>query len=63
MRIALQISMISAMTTPRQNSHKVLLLASDRPVSRGGQSPVIRRYRLARLRVEGRQNTSDRSPK
>jgi hypothetical protein len=54
--MVLEISMIPAMTTPRLNSHKVLLLTSDRPASTGGQSPSIRRYRLARLRVEGRQS-------
>ncbi len=42
------------MTTDRPYSHRVLLLSSDRPLSPGGQSPLIRRYRLARLRPEGR---------
>jgi hypothetical protein len=38
----------------------VLLLASDRPLSVGGQSPLIRRYRLARLRPDARQGVSSR---
>jgi hypothetical protein len=46
--------MISLMTIPRPNPYKVMLLASDRPASSGGQSPLIRRYRLARLRRDGR---------
>jgi len=42
------------MTTPRPNPYKVMLLASNRPASTGGQSPLIRRYRLARLRPDTR---------
>lgn len=51
---ALEIAMISLMTTPRPNPYKVMLLTSDRPASTGGQSPLIRRYRLARLRPDNR---------
>jgi hypothetical protein len=45
--------MISDMTTPRPNPYKVMLLTSKRPASTGGKSPLIRRYRLARLRPDG----------
>jgi hypothetical protein len=50
----LEIGMIPAMTTPRPNPNKVMLLTSDRPAPTGGHSPLIRRYRLARLRPESR---------
>jgi hypothetical protein len=54
MRKVLEIAMIPLMTTPRPNPYKVMLLTSDRSASTGGQSPLIRRYRLARLRPESR---------
>jgi hypothetical protein len=54
MRKTLEICMIPVMTTPRPNPYKVMLLSSDRPASTGGQSPLIRRYRLARLRPDSR---------
>jgi hypothetical protein len=54
MRKILELAMISLMTIPRPNPYKVLLLSSDRPAPTGGQSPLIRRYRLARLRPDGR---------
>jgi hypothetical protein len=52
MRKMLEIAMISSMTTPRPNPYKVMLLSSSRPASTGGQSPLIRRYKLARLRPD-----------
>ena len=42
--------MISGMSSLPPNTQKVLVLLSNRPVSVGGSSPLIRRYRLARLR-------------
>jgi hypothetical protein len=50
----LEITMILSMTTPRPNPYKVMLLSSARPASTGGRSPLIRRYRLARLRPDTR---------
>lgn len=54
MRKMLEMGIILLMTTPRPNPHKVMLLSSKRPASTGGQSPLIRRYRLARLRPDSR---------
>jgi hypothetical protein len=54
MRKSLEFRMIAAMTTPRPNPYKVMLLTSDRPAPTGGQSPLIRRYKLARLRPDSR---------
>ena len=50
----LQIRMIPAMSTPTPHPYKVLLLTQERPAPVGGQSVLIRRYRLARLRPEAR---------
>jgi hypothetical protein len=38
-----------------------MLLASDRPASTGGKSPLIRRYRLARLRPDARTPAASKS--
>lgn len=54
MRKMLEIAMISPMTIPRPNPYKVMLLTSSRPASTGGYSPLIRRYRLARMRPDSR---------
>jgi hypothetical protein len=48
-----QIPIILAMTRPLTAS-KVLLVADRRAASQGGQTVPIRRYRLARLRFDGR---------
>jgi hypothetical protein len=50
----LVISIISAMSTLRPNPYRVLLLTQERPAPTGGQSVLIRRYRLARLRPDSR---------
>lgn len=50
----LEIRIISAMSTLRPHPYRVLLLTQDRPAPTGGSSTLIRRYRLARLRPEGR---------
>ncbi len=47
------IAMILAMTRPNTLS-KLLLVADPRPASGQGESTSVRRYRLARLRLEGR---------
>ena len=49
--------MIFDMTTHLAVS-KVLLVADPRNVSTGADAVIIRRYRLARRRVEGRAGTS-----
>jgi hypothetical protein len=46
--------MISAMSTLRPNPYRVLLLTQERVAPAGGQSALIRRYRLARLRPDSR---------
>jgi len=44
--------------TPRTASSKLLLVADPRTVAGGPAVTPIRRYRLARLRVEGRASTA-----
>ena len=41
---------LPAMLTPHRSS-RVLLVASGRNVADAGPAPVVRRYRLARMRV------------
>jgi hypothetical protein len=48
-----------AMTRPVRSS-KLLLVADNRPAASDAVSVPVRRYRLARLRFEGRSPESDR---
>lgn len=48
-----------AMTRPVRSS-KLLLVADTRPAGPEAQSAPIRRYRLARVRFEGRSPDADR---
>jgi hypothetical protein len=48
-----------AMTSPRTGS-KVLLLASPRAATGGSTSPPIRRFRIARLRLDGKRASDSR---
>lgn len=47
-------AMMLAMTRPTTPS-KLLLVADPRPVSPDSDAAPVRRYRLARLRLEGRE--------
>jgi len=46
-----------SMSSLRSNPNRVLLVSQERPIPPGGQSMLIRRYRLARLRPENKVMT------
>jgi len=48
---------ILSMSSLRPNPYKVLLLTQERQAPTGGQSLLIKRYRLARLRPEARTSS------